>query len=72
VSISSHTRQYVQDAARERKTDQSAVVEEAIERMRRAERRTITQEALRAQADLDRELAERWLAASPPVDDDPW
>jgi uncharacterized protein (DUF1778 family) len=72
VSVSRDTRDFVRSAAARHGTDQSAVVEEAVRRMQREERRTLTQEALLAQADDDARTAEAWASADAPLEDDAW
>ena len=72
VSLSRETRAFIQDAAASRGTDQSAVVEDAVRRMHREERRTLSQEVLLAMAEHDEALAEAFVGADEPIDDDPW
>ena len=67
VSLAPEISEYVRATAERTQRDQSAVVEEALRRLRRDERRRVTQVALREDAGIDRDMAEAWIAADPPV-----
>jgi hypothetical protein len=72
VSLSREARAFIQDAATARGTDQSAVVEDAVRRMQREDRRRLSQEVLLAMAEQDEALAEAFTASDEPIGDDPW
>ena len=72
VSLSPETRDYISKEAAARGTDQSAVVEDAVRRMFREERKRISQAALLANAEHDEQMAEAFRFADAPLDDYPW
>jgi hypothetical protein len=72
VSLSREARAFIQDAAAARGTDQSAVVEDAVRRMQREERRQLSREVLLAMAEQDEALAEAFTGSDEPIHGDPW
>ena len=72
VSLSPETRHYISTEAAARGTDQSAVVEDAVRRMFREERKRVSQAALLADAEVDEALAEAWMVGDTTLDDLPW
>ncbi|MCY7417656.1 MAG: hypothetical protein LH650_04015 [Chloroflexi bacterium] len=72
VSVSRRTREIVETKARERGTDMSAVVEDAVMRLFREERRIVAQAAILEDAEEDERLAELWMQASEPLEDEGW
>lgn len=72
VSLSPEIRDYISREAAARGTDQSAVVEDAVKRMLREERRRVSQAALLATAAFDEALAEAWMADDTTLDDLSW
>lgn len=72
MSLSPAMRDYISQEAARRGIDQSAVVEEAVKRMFREERRKVTQASLLANAEFDLALVEEFRFADAPLDDYPW
>ena len=72
VSLSRETREFISKEATARGTDQSAVVEDAVRRMFRDERRKLTQQALLENAEFDDSLAEGFMRGDTTLDEYPW
>lgn len=72
VSLSRETREFISTEATARGTDQSSVVEDAVRRMFRDERRRLTQLALLETAELDQSVAEGFLRGDTTLDEYPW
>lgn len=72
VSVSRDTRAFVRARAAELGSDQSAVVEDAIKRLRLEERRILTRQALLESAEFDVALAEAFMRGDTTLDEYPW